>query len=112
MTWRTGITLFLIVALPAIGVAACVVRDDRLDDYFQAVTDGMSSQDVERIMGKPSWNGDCRHGPLPEVNKPANCARELGYAATLAWTGFMPMWWIVWIGPEGTVIRTAKIVSP
>jgi hypothetical protein len=105
--WR-----FVISGLVLVGISSCVIRDRRLEIDFKEVKIGMSLQDAERLMGSPSWNSDCESGPLPETRKPANCARELGYAATLAWTGFAPEWWIVWLGADGAVIRTAKIVSP
>jgi hypothetical protein len=111
MKWRKFVPI-VILGLPVIGVTSCIVRDDRLDTDFKAVEAGMTLRDVERTIGSPSWNSDCGHGRLPEVSKPANCAKELGYSATLAWTGFAPMWWVVWLGTDGMVIRTAKIVSP
>jgi hypothetical protein len=112
MKWREFVVPVVIVGLPIIGISSCIIRDDQLDRDFKAVTTGISSQEIERIMGSPSWNSDCSHGRLPEVRRPANCTRELGYSVTLAWTGFAPMWWVVWLGADGTVIRTAKIVSP
>jgi hypothetical protein len=112
MKWRKFVVPVLIVGLPIAGVSSCIIRDDQLDSNFRAVVAGMSSLEIERIMGSPSWDSDCGHGRLPEVRKPANCTRELGYSATLAWTGFAPMWWVVWIGTDGAVVRTAKIVSP
>jgi hypothetical protein len=112
MKWRKFVMPLVIVGLPIIGVSSCIIRDDRLDRDFKAITTGMSSQEIERIMGSPSWNSDCGDGRLPEIRKPTNCTRELGYSTTLAWTGFAPMWWVVWLGTDGTVIRTAKIVSP
>jgi hypothetical protein len=112
MKWRKFVVPVLIVGFPIVGVSLCIVRDDRLDRNFRAVTPGMSSQEIERIMGSASWDRDCDRGRLPEVRKPANCTRELGYSATLAWTGFVPSWWVVWLRTEGTVVTTAKITSP
>ena len=108
---RDFVVSVVIMGLPIIGVFSCIVRDNRLDVEFKAVTTGMSLERVERTMGSPSWNSDCGQ-KLPEISKPANCVRELGFSSTFAWTGFVPMWWVVWLGPDGTVIRTAKIVSP
>src|SRR5262249_33822158 len=112
MKWHKFVVPVLIVGLPIIGVSLCIIRDDQLDRNFRAVAPGMSSPEIVRIMGSPSWDSDCGHARLPEVRKPANCTRELGYSATLARTGFAPMWWLVWLGTGGVVIRTAKIVSP
>lgn len=112
MKWRKIIAPVVIVALPVVSVTSCTLRDLRLDTDFMAVTTKMSFQEVGHIMGSPSWNSDCSRGRLPEVPTPANCARELGYSASLAWTGFAPMWWVVWFGTDGTVIHSAKIVSP
>jgi hypothetical protein len=112
MKWRKFVMPTLIVALAVVGVSSCTIRDNSLDRNFRTVTTGMSMQEAERIMGTPSWDGDCGHGRLPEISKPRNCTRELGYSATLAWTGFLPEWWLVWLGADGRVVRTAKIVSP
>jgi hypothetical protein len=109
---RKFVVSLLIAGLPIVGVSSCIMRDDQLDSNFRTVVPGMTALDVERITGSPSWDSDCGHGPLPEVGKPAGCTRELGYSGTLAWTGFAPMWWVAWLGTDGTVIRTAKIVSP
>ena len=112
MNWREFALPVLIIGIPLIGASSCSIRDDRLDTTFNAITTGMSSQQIDRIMGSPSWKTDCEHGRLPEISKPTNCATELGYSATLAWTGFYPRWWLVWFGPEGKVIGSAKITSP
>ena len=112
MKWRKFVVPIAIIGLPAIGVSSCIVRDDRLDTEFKAVKTGMSLQEVERTMGSPAWNSDCGQGQLTGIGRPANCAGELGYSSTLAWTGLTPMWWVVWLGTDGTVIGTAKIVSP
>jgi hypothetical protein len=112
MKWRKIVLPVVILGLPVIGVTSCILRDHRLDADFKAVTTKMSLQEVAQIMGSPSWNSDCSPGQLPEVRRPANCAREHGYSASLAWTGFEPMWWIIWFGTDGTVIHSAKIVSP
>jgi hypothetical protein len=112
MKWRKFVVPVLIIGLPIAGVSSCIIRDGQLDRNFRAVAPGMSSLEIELIMGSPFWDSDCGHGLLQEVRKPAHCIRELGYSATLAWTGFAPMWWVVWLGTDGTVIRTAKIVSP
>lgn len=111
MKWRKIVPV-VIVGLPVVSVTSCILRDHRLDTDFKAITTKMSLQEVAQIMGPPSWNSDCGYGRLPEVRKPPSCARELGYSASLAWTGFAPMWWVVWFGTDGTVIRSAKIVSP
>ena len=112
MKWRKFLVPVLIIGLPIIGVSSCIIRDDQLDRNFQAVKPGMSAAEVKQNMGSPSWDSDGGNGWLPKIGSSTKCVRELGYSATMAWTGFAPMWWVMCIGPDDTVIRTAKIVSP
>src|ERR1700674_3524654 len=99
MKFRGYLTAALIVLLPAAGIAYCTIRDGRLDANFKSVSLCMSPEQVVDTMGTPSWDGKC--GTRPMTTLPLDCARELGYADTLA--PLTPGYWLIWFGRDGRV---------
>jgi len=79
-----------------------------MEAHFEKVAVGMTPSQVVRIMGEPSWEGQC--GSRLGTGIPASCDREFGYSTTLA--PLSPSYLVVFFGRNGVVIETAPINSP
>jgi hypothetical protein len=108
MRRRTVIYALVAVALPALAISWCAARDNRLEANFGRLMPGMSAEDVIRVMGRPSWDGPC--GAKMPAGMPNGCAREIGYAVSLA--PIVPSYYLIWFAKDGRVVETAPISSP
>lgn len=100
LTWTKA---FLVLVLAAVAyVAYAGWRNDRTQAGFEAVTEGMSKQEVLALLGPPGWENDgCRDLP------PAVCAAEFQYDELL-----MPAFWTVSFDDGNNVIHKYHYVSP
>jgi hypothetical protein len=106
--------IIILVALVAAALAAGVAihagnrHDAKLGKDYQLVLPGMSTTQVQTILGQPSWRGECGAG-FP-YGYGEDCVAELGYRSAFA--PIVPRYWVVELDSGERVIRAVEIVSP
>ena len=109
---RVVVSIILILVLaPFIFLGWALWRDRRLVKGFDKVADGVTQQDVVRLMGKPRKIEKCGEFFAPVLQSEINlCASEYLYTATFA--PYTPQYYIVRFDGRGHVISKVPLSSP